>query len=116
MQPGRRLARQNRRTRRRTNRLCAVGRRETRALGGEPIQVRRAMFLAPVAGEVVDAEIVGEDEDDIRMRGGKWSRCRSSKFKAQSSKQAPNPKHQSPKFAMAGAIVWDLELGTYFEL
>jgi len=50
----------------RADRLRAIGRRETHPLRRKFIEMRRRLIFATVAGEVVEAEVVGEDEDDVR--------------------------------------------------
>ena len=45
---------------------ATYARREPQSVGGEPIEVGRAVLLAAVRAEVIDAEIVGEDEHDVR--------------------------------------------------
>ena len=54
---------------RRADRAGRVRGREPRALLGERVEVRRVVVLAAVAAQVVDAEVVGEDEDDVRPVG-----------------------------------------------
>ena len=75
MQPCRRPARHERRARRRADRRGDIRRREPQALRREPIEVRGAVLLAAVDTEIVDAEIVSEDEDDVR-RPRLCRRCR----------------------------------------
>ena len=53
----------------RADRLRAVAAGEAHSLGGHAVEIRRGLVLAAVAGEVVDAEVVGEDEDDVGLVG-----------------------------------------------
>jgi hypothetical protein len=49
------------------DRLCAIRTRESDTATGEPVEIGRGLILTPVTGQVIDAEIVGEDQDDIRL-------------------------------------------------
>ena len=53
--------------RRRADRLRAIGRRKAHPLRGEFVEIRRRLILAAIAGKIVDAEIIGEDQHDIRL-------------------------------------------------
>ena len=66
LQPGRALARHQGGARRRAHRGRGVSLREAGAVGGEPIEVRRALVLPAEATEVVDPEVVGEEDHDVR--------------------------------------------------
>ena len=44
--------------------------REAQAFGGHAIQVRRLDGRMAVATEVTVTEVVGQDDDDVRLRGG----------------------------------------------
>ena len=44
--------------------------REAQAFGGHTIQIRRLDRRVAVAAEVAVAEVVGQDDDDVRLRGG----------------------------------------------
>src|SRR5207237_748190 len=68
VQTGRGLAGQDRRARRRANGLRDIGARETGPFSGEAVKIWRVMFAATVTGEVVRAEVIGENEDDVRTR------------------------------------------------
>jgi hypothetical protein len=52
----------------RADRSTAVVAGEAGALGGETINVRCADFFLPVAAEFAVAEVVGQDEDEVRLR------------------------------------------------
>ena len=39
---------------------------KTQSLRGEPVDVRRLVVAAAVAGQIGIAEIIGHDEDDVR--------------------------------------------------
>ena len=50
---------------------------EPGAVGGELIEVRRALVLATEAAEVVDAEVISEEDHEVRwglLRGGRGER------------------------------------------
>ena len=47
--------------------VAGVVRRQTHPLGGQPVDVGRADFLLAVAAQVAVAQVVGEDEDDVRL-------------------------------------------------
>ena len=47
------------------DRLGAVAAGEAHPLRGEPVEVGRVVVLAAVAAEVVDAQVVGVDQDDV---------------------------------------------------
>ena len=47
---------------------------EAAALAREPVEVRRLRVLRAVAAEVAVADVVGEDEDDIRPID-RYGRC-----------------------------------------
>ena len=64
-------ARQERGSRRRTDRIAAERPREADALGGEPVDVRRADVRIAVATERPGALVVRENENDIRRAGGR---------------------------------------------
>ena len=66
LQAGGALARHQGRTRRRAYRCRGVSLSEAGAVGGELIEVRRALILTTEAAEVVDAEVVGEEDHDVR--------------------------------------------------
>jgi hypothetical protein len=72
------FARHQAATRRRADRRARVSLRELRAFGGEPIDVRRLDQLLAERPDIAVAEIVGENEDHIRLRrrGGKTDRGR----------------------------------------
>ena len=60
-----------RRPRRRADRRGGVVLREPRPLLRHPVEVRAsAIARAAVAAQVAGAEVVGEDEDDVRTGGG----------------------------------------------
>jgi hypothetical protein len=81
VQAGRRLSGQDRRARRRADRLGDVGAREARAFGGEAVEVWRVMFATAITGEIVRTEVIGENEDDVgtRRRGGREYRQRGER-------------------------------------
>ncbi len=54
----------------RADRRAGVEVGEAQALGGQPVEVRRANELLAVGADVAVAEVVGEDEDDVRPRRG----------------------------------------------
>ena len=58
-----------RRPRRRTDGRVGVGLGEFQPLEREPVDVRRRVVLLAVAAHVGIAEVVGEDEDDVRLGG-----------------------------------------------
>ena len=64
---GRVLAGQDARASRRAERAGGIRLREPDAAGGQAIEVGRLMILAAEAGEVAPAEVVGQDQDDIRL-------------------------------------------------
>ena len=67
------LAREERPARGRTAGAARVGLREAHPLAGEAVEVRRGKLLLPVATQVSPAQIVREDDDDVRaglIRGG----------------------------------------------
>ena len=64
-------------TRRRADGSRGVGLGEAGAFGGELIQVGRVLILATEATEVIDAEVVGEEDDEVGrglLRGGRDQR------------------------------------------
>ncbi len=61
------LARQQRTPRGRTHGTAGIVRGEAHALGGEPVDVRRADLLLPVAAHLTHAEVIGQDVDDVRL-------------------------------------------------
>ena len=69
MEPRRSFARKNGRARWRTDRLRAVRAGEAHAIAGQLIEVWRVMLAASVTRQVVDAEVIGQDEDDVRGSG-----------------------------------------------
>jgi hypothetical protein len=66
LQAGGALARHQGGARRRAYRSGGVSLREAGAVGGELIEVRRTLVLAAETAEVVDAEVVGEEDHDVR--------------------------------------------------
>lgn len=58
--------RQQTETRRRTGSGGRIGIDEALALRGQTVDVGRRDFRRPVAAQVADSEVVGEDEDDVR--------------------------------------------------
>jgi len=69
--PGRVLARQNARAigRAQRNRVERID--EHRPLGGQPIDVRRLDIGMPCRAELIPPEIIDDDNDDVRARGGR---------------------------------------------
>jgi hypothetical protein len=59
VQPGRVLAGHQRGSRRRADRLGAVGRRKAKALAGQPVEIGRRLIHPPIAREVIDSQVVG---------------------------------------------------------
>ncbi len=66
VQAGWGLAREDRRPRRRADRLGAVGGGETHAFLCETIQAGRVVVMPPVTVQIVDAQIVAKNENDVR--------------------------------------------------
>ena len=64
---GRVLAGQDARACRRTERARGISLRQADAAGGQAVEVGRLMILAAEAGEVAAAEVVGQDQDDVRL-------------------------------------------------
>ena len=64
------LTGQDARARRGAQRAGGIGLRESDAAGGQPVEVGRLMILAAEAGEVAPAQVVGEDQDDVRLVRG----------------------------------------------
>jgi hypothetical protein len=52
-----------------------VGVGEPPAVFSEPVDVRRRDELGPVAAEVAVADVVGQDDHDVRLAGGVSGRC-----------------------------------------
>ena len=68
---------QERRARRRADRLRDVEIREAHALAREPVEVRRRETLRPIDADIGVTEVIGQDEDDVRRpfrRGGRAGR------------------------------------------
>ncbi len=61
--------RQQGRARRRAFRGVGIERREAHALGGNPVDTRRADVLAAVTSHIAIAEVIGHDQHDIRAAG-----------------------------------------------
>src|SRR5207249_9586620 len=66
VQTRRRLAGEDSRPRGRADGLGAVGAGKTDALLRETIEVRSVVVLAAIAMEIVNAEVIAENEEDIR--------------------------------------------------
>ncbi len=62
--------------RRRADGGIRVGLRELDARSGEAIDVWGGEIAAAVAGKIGVAEIVGHDEDDVRLRAGGGDECK----------------------------------------
>ena len=83
MQPPRRLPRQNPRPRRRTDRLRAVAAGKSHSLRRHPIQIWRRLIFAAITRQIVDAQIVGKDQDDVGLfRGGRLCSKKSKRSQA----------------------------------
>ena len=67
VQPGRVFAGEQGGTRRRAHGARGIVLREFHAVARELVDVRRFVELAAVAGQVGPAQIVGEDEDEVRL-------------------------------------------------
>jgi hypothetical protein len=52
----------------RTGRAAGIKLREAHPLRRHPVQVRRWNFLLAVAPEIAPAQVIGEDDEDVRMR------------------------------------------------
>ena len=63
------LAAHQRGARRLAVRAAGVAARESHALGGQAVDVRRFVVLAAEAGDVGVAQVVGQDEDDVGFTG-----------------------------------------------
>ena len=79
---------EERRARRRADRLRHVEVGEAHALGGQPVDVRRADARRAVDADVAVAEVVGVHEDDVRRAVGR--RCRPGSLGGKASQdEAP---------------------------
>jgi len=67
---GRVLADEDARTRGRAERAGGVGLSEARATLGQAIDIRGLVEGATEAAEIMRAQVVGEDEDHVRLVGG----------------------------------------------
>ena len=77
VQPSRILAGHQRGPRRRANGARRVIGREPHAVAGQPVDVRRLVEIAAVAAEVGPTQIVGDDENDVRLRQSQPLRSRN---------------------------------------
>lgn len=79
----------------------AIGAGEAGSLGGQAIQVGRAMVGPAVGPQVVDAEVVGQDEDDIRwacLGGGRMGGEQSES----ETEEAAEPEERAQESRRAG--------------
>ena len=77
LQASRTLAGHQGRAGRRADRSRGVGLGETGAFGGKLVQVGRVLILTAEAAEVVDAEVISEEDDEVGrglLRGGRGER------------------------------------------
>ena len=58
---------------RRADRRVRIALRHPQAAGGEAVEHRRDRLAAAVAAEVGEAEVVGDDEDDVRAAAHRWA-------------------------------------------
>ena len=77
MEARRRLAGQQRRPGRRADRF-RVGAGEAQPLPGQAVEARGLVIPAAIAAQVVDAQVVGQDEDDVRPGLVLFRPCRAA--------------------------------------
>ena len=69
VEAGRSLAGQDRCPGRRANRTGCICIRESRAGSGQSVEMGRMVFLAAITAQVVDAQIIRQDKNDIGFAG-----------------------------------------------
>ena len=102
IQPGRILARMDTCPRRRTDAAGRIRVGEPHALPGQPIQVGSPVDAIAVAAQIGPAQVVGEDEDDVRRRGrglpgGRASRECNNGHRRQRELNKPVVSHFGPR-------------------
>ena len=86
VQSRRAFPRHQRRPRRRANRLRRVGIRKAHAFLREAVEIRRAMILAAVAAQIIHAEVIRENEHNIR-----FVRCMERESREEKSEEETHP-------------------------